>query len=130
MLLQLTAVLTLTDPSLPVRDLDQLNDDGGASWVAEGGGAFQSIVETWAEFGHLKDDIASGKGRFVPDLSTELDNMRTTNNLYMLDTVVDIREKIFNDYIQKVGQVSWYYLSHFLITQETKRKALPVFYLD
>jgi len=42
---ELTAFLTLTDTTLPVKNLEDLKNSPNAKWVAVAGGTFQSIVE-------------------------------------------------------------------------------------
>ena len=42
---ELTAFLTLADNTLPVNNLQQLQADQNAKWVAVSGDAFQTMVE-------------------------------------------------------------------------------------
>ena len=127
---QLTAVLTTQERRLPVSSLAEIQAsdcshlihtvenaqfktkysdtrtivqaDSSASWLAVGGGALETIINTWPEFSlSLRADISSGKGTLVNSQDFALDKVRANEGIYFLADSESIRDIVFEDYMKQ-----------------------------
>ena len=124
---QLTAVLTTQERRLPVSSLAEIQAsdcshlihtvafktkysdtrtivqaDSSASWLAVGGGALETIINTWPEFSSsLRADISSGKGTLVNSQDFALDKVRVDEGIYFLADSESIRDIVFEDYMKQ-----------------------------
>ena len=98
-------VLASTSRLLPVNNLEDLHLDPGASWLATGGGALQTILSTWPDFADQQRDLRTGKGRFVSSELAALEALETAgDNHYFLTDSGTARRLVFTDYKGKVSR--------------------------
>ncbi|XP_023348082.1 glutamate receptor U1 [Eurytemora carolleeae] len=62
---QLTANLTKNNRTLPIHHLQDMSSDPSFKWATPGNGSFQTMIDSWPDFVNLKNDIISGKGRYI-----------------------------------------------------------------
>ena len=85
--------------SLPI--ILRLQADSSASWLAVGGNALETIINTWPEFSSLRADIASGKGTLVASQSQALESIQANEGVYFLADSESVRDVVFADYMRK-----------------------------
>ena len=81
----------------------RLQADSSASWLAVGGNALETIINTWPEFSGLRADIASGKGTLVASQAQALESIQANEGVYFLADSESVRDIVFADYMRKKG---------------------------
>ena len=111
---QLTAVLAGSSRALPVNNLEELHSDEEATWVAMGGGAFETIIKSWPEYEALKHDLHTKKGVFVTVNAAAVSAIEKIEDKYFLTDTKAIRKFIFDDYIKESGRCRFTFTENFV----------------
>eukprot|EP00095_Tigriopus_kingsejongensis_P010358 maker-scaffold466_size163480-snap-gene-0.17 protein:Tk10358 transcript:maker-scaffold466_size163480-snap-gene-0.17-mRNA-1 annotation:"hypothetical protein L798_04829" len=93
---ELTAVLTLSQQELPVKNMEDLRYRHGAKWVAIDG-AEMTILQKDHYFQYLSDEITDGKGSLVNSVNEALERVLAEDDTFYLTDTALAEKHVLND---------------------------------